>query len=485
MQRSQSPKFSKWTAFLALVITLIQSPKALASLQLDGGSYANRTHIDTAMRRANLNFIYNGCDPNPSPSRIRIKSDGNCRLARNYNLNQEAGNSAVSGTVGELVATYEEPSSQTCANPVPRRLHSNVSLESIYETFQKQQCFPTYFVLKDGDGEGALQIAQRRSDKGLCKIPDTRIKKEGFPTEDFDFFNLRANESGFRLGDHTTYRYDYDSKNWCVKHRQNDEKCGQWPSPLPMLYQGSADRRFHVKGTITLSPDGKASVRAIDKSYPSLKDVFSDQKMGGLTQTDVSRGRIDFHTWRNINGLVRSNVSSYETDEPRGHHQRSLNFIARNVMGIGITNSWCPQEHCFIGVKSEGLQSSSCNQPPLIDISRGGNGNTCHSCIGITPGLCALQPEEVQAVRARVVEDEDFKLLATGEYQFNENIDRGLEKNFSRIVSNPRKPGCHQGYAPAFTEIFDPGAASRSVNALDEKQRQENKKKPSLGNQSK
>jgi hypothetical protein len=464
--------------FLALSILLL-SPTAHSSLELQEGSYANRTHIDPTLRRANLNFIYNGCDPNPDPSRIRINTDGNCNQARNYQLGRDQGNTSISGTVGELVASYDEPNGTECAQRTTRRLHANISLQQAYEMFQRRQCFPTYILLRDSTRDDAGIIVTRRNESRICSIPDTRVTKAGFPTEDFAFFNMFANDSGFRIGEHTHYRFDHAQNHWCVKHRENDERCGQWPSPLPMAYQ-DASGRIHVRGTVSLGANGQASIRGINKTYNSMQQMHTDQRNGGLTQTDTSLGRIDFRTWRReSSGVVRSVVRSFETDTPQGAHQRTMNFMARNVMGAGITHSWCPDEHCFAGVSGETLQASRCQLDPSVAIDRGGNGNTCHSCIGITPGLCAVERSDVDSVRTRLLQDNDFRMLDTGEYQFNQNIERGLERNFERIVSTPRNPGCHAGYAPDFNQIFDPGAGTRSVNTVEDdknKKKQEKKK---------
>ncbi len=439
-----------------------------ASLTLEQGSYANRSHVDTVLRTANLNFVYNGCDPHPSPERVRLVVDGDCRSATQSSIAENLGQNPLEARVGEVIARYDEDATATCANRVTRRLHTNLSLLGIYEEFLKKGCFPTHLVVKDGTGRGQNRVFKAENNKSLCRLPETRITKSGFPTEDHSFFNMTANDNGFKIGDHSQFRFDHDAKQWCVKYQDNAEKCGQWPSPLPLAYTDSGDRKIHLKATVTLGMDGKASIRAINKTYNTQAELFNDQKNGALTQTDKSKGRIDYHTWRKPNGLIRAIARSYETDEPHANHQRSLNFFARNVFGVGVTNSWCPEEHCFLGVEDENLRPSRCGTNPRIEMTRGGNGNTCHSCVGITPGHCAIEEQEVAIVREKLLQDNQFTIQTTGEYKLGQDIERGLARNYERMVTNPRNPGCHSGYAPSFYDVFDSGAApsaeTRSIN---------------------
>ncbi len=454
--------------FQLSVLTFLFSPLAFSSLTLEQGSYANRTHVDTVLRTANLNFTYNGCDPYPSPERVRLVIDGDCRSAAQSSIAQNLGQTPMEARVGEVIAQYDENANTNCANRITRRLHTNLSLIGIYEDFLKKGCFPSHLVIKDGTSPDNRRIWKAESNKSLCRLPETRITKSGFPTEDHNFFNLTANDNGFKVGDHTQYRFDHNAKQWCVKYQENPEKCGQWPSPLPLAYEDSGDKRIHLKATVSLSPDGTASLRAINKTYKTQAELFNDQKNGLLTQTDKAKGRIDYHTWRKPNGLIRAIARSYETDEPHANHQRSLNFFARNVFGVGVTNSWCSEEHCFLGVDDENLRPSLCGTSPKIEMSRGGNGNTCHSCVGITPGHCAIEEPEVAIVREKLLQDEQFTIQNTGEYKLGQDIERGLAKNYERVVTNPKNPGCHQGYAPSFYDVFDTGRATgvetRSIN---------------------
>ena len=446
--------------FLLIFSLLFFSQHIFAELRLEIGSHYNRTHMDMAMGRANLNFIYRGCDRNPNPSDIKLNVDGNCKLARDHALGQSGGSTSRSGMVGDILATYTDKN-PGCTTKVTRRIHINKSLRDVYNQFQAKGCTPAFLVIKDGTGEGSKGFIKDMNNKGLCTLPDTRISKPGFPTENFPFFNLTATDKGFKIGDHTKYEYDHNNKVWCVQYRNNPKKCGQWPSPLPMAYKDSGDSRFQVRGVVELGNDGKASIRAINKSYATQAELFEAQKRGEFENTDTSKGRIDYQTWRKPNGLVRAIARSYTVDSSNATHQRSVNFFARNMFGIGITNTWCPGEHCFADVTEASLQASKCSDKPIINMTNGGNGNVCQSCIGITPGQCAIEKPEVDFLRTQLTSD--FPLTPQGEYRFGQNINEPLMKNFNRIVANPKTPGCQQGYAPAFDKLFDPGEALRET----------------------
>lgn len=443
------------------------SSVAIANLTLEEGSYANRTHIDMLRRTANLNFTYTGCDPNPSPERVRLVVDGDCRTGQQSSIVKQLGQDQMTQNVGEVIARYDGDQNATCSTPTTRRLHTNLSLIGVYEDFQRRGCFPSHLVIKDGTATSNRRIFKNETNKTLCRIPETRVTKAGFPTEEHPFLHMKANDNGFKIGDHTAFRFDHDKKEWCVKFQAEAEKCGQWPSPLPLAYRDADDKKFHLKATVTLGADGKANIRAINKTYNNETEIFNDQKNGRLTDTDKSKGRIEYHTWRKPNGLQRAIVRSYETDEPDANHQRSLNFIARNVFGVGVTNSWCPSEHCFLGVSDERLTPSRCGTQPQIEMTSGGNGNTCHSCIGITPGHCAVENSEVAIVREKLVQDDNFTLLESGEYKLGQNVERGLALNYERVVTRPRNPGCHQGYAPAFNEVFGQEESTQPPSSTD------------------
>ena len=405
-----------------LVGPLIFSMKAFSSssLRLEEGSYANPTLIDTLTARTNLNFTYHGCDPNPKPENIELITDGNCQLARNYDLGQNGDSKSFSGTIGEMLVRYKNDT-ENCTKKYTKTLHTNLSLRDAYKKFESKKCFPTHLLIRDSATKNSRYVWRTRKQKGLCSLPETKISKQDFPTEDHDFFNLSANEDGFKIGDHTRYRYNHNAKQWCVSYRKNPYKCGQFPSPLPMAYKNTGTGTVHLKAVVALNPNGGASIYAIDKNYPNLRAMFQDQKNGNFTKVNRKKGRIDFRTWQKDNGIPRSIISSYEYDPENleGRHQRSLNFFPRNSFGVGITRSWCPEEHCFLGMNvnhliesrcqdktgelleecKSNIKETSCDKNPKIELTHGGNGNSCHSCLGITPGVCAIDTPEINIIK--------------------------------------------------------------------------------------
>lgn len=475
---------------LLLPLSLFIPLTSVASITLEPGSYANRSNIDAHLHRANLNFTYRGCDKDPKPNKIKLKVGNSCRSAKSLNLQKIGDQTSLSGTVGEIVATYDDPSGPCPeSRRVTKRLHTNRSLTDLYEDFQKQNCFPSHLLLRDGTPSQHRRIVKNLRERSLCNIPSTRIRKKNFPTEESPFFHLRANDKGFSIGNESHYRFDHDRNQWCVKYKTNNEKCGQWPSPLPIAYQDEGDRLVHLKATVSLGPNGQASIRAIDKSFRSQAALFQAQKNGELLKTNINKGRIDFNTWRNNgNGLVRSIVRTYSTDGPNPIHERSINFFPRNVFGLASANSWCSQEHCFAqppestqltALKCKGNLTSAgercysaCAKEPNVEMSHGGNGNLCSSCIGITPGQCALKREDIAFIRSNFTENENFSIHSTtGEYKLVKNIDAGLSQVYSQLITKPKNPGCYKGSSPAYNTIFSPvedSGPSRSVNS-DEK----------------
>src|SRR5690606_18260033 len=108
------------------------------------------------------------------------------------------------------------------------------------------------------------------------------------------------------------------------------EKCGQWPTPVPIAYRDTATGTTHVKAVVNLSNDGKATIQALNKSYANNQQMYNDLKNGGGSQVDSSKGRIEYHTWTKNNGMKRAIVRSYDG---QGQHQRSINLFARNIFG--------------------------------------------------------------------------------------------------------------------------------------------------------
>ncbi len=459
-----------------LIGFLLFSQKTWSSLRLEKGSYANPTLIDTLTASTNLNFTYHGCDPTPNPENIELVTDGDCRLVREYDLGQSDGLKSASGTIGEMIVRYKNDQTD-CSRKYTKTLHTRLSLKDAYEKFESKKCYPTHLLIRDSARRNSRYVFRTRKQKGLCTLPKINVSKEGFPTEDHDFFNLSANEDGFKIGDHTHYRYNHNSEQWCVSYRKNPYKCGQFPSPLPMAYKNTGTGRTYLKAVVSLSPDGGASIFAIDKNYPNVKAMFEDQKKGNFTKVDHTKGRIDFRTWQKDNGIPRSMISSYEydPDNPNGRHQRSLNFFPRNSFGVGITRSWCPEEHCFLGMNADdiiasrcqgktgesleeckfNIKKTSCGKDPKIELSRGGNGNSCHSCLGITPGVCAIETHEVNIIKNRLIETDTLRINDQGEYVMKQGVESGLAANYAHIAEKPKKRGCFDGYARDSLDIFD------------------------------
>ncbi len=465
--------------YLCFIGFLLFSTEALSTLRLEKGSYANPTIIDTLTDNANLNFTYHGCDPDPKAENIRLSTDGDCKLAQNYNLGQNGDAKSFSGTVGEMLVSYKGDK-KGCSEKHTKTLHTNLSLKDAYKKFEAKSCYPTHLVIRDSATKNKRAVWRTRNQRGLCRLPDTRVKKEGFPTEDFDFFNLSANEDGFKVGDHTHYRYNHNTKEWCVRYRKNPYKCGDWPSPLPMAYKNTGTGNVYLKAVVALNPNGGASIYAIDKNYPNTRAMFQDQKDGNFVNVNHHKGRIDFRTYQKNNGVPRSMISSYEYDpeDLAGRHQRSLNFFPRNTFGTGVTHSWCPEEHCFLGmnvddiIKSRcqgktgdslaecefGIKRIRCKNDKTIDLTRGGNGNSCHSCLGVTPGVCAIDTPEVNIIKKNLVETDTLKINSRGEYVMRPGVESGLALNYTRIAETPKKKGCFEGHARDSQDIFYSGS---------------------------
>jgi hypothetical protein len=468
------------------IFLILSFNKSFAEISLEAGSYVNRSQIDSLRGKVNLNFTYRGCDPNPSSDKIKLSISNECRDVESYKLKSNGSQTAVSGKVGEIIASYDEPL-KTCSEnkKTTRRLYTNQSFVKLYEEFQKRNCFPSHIVLRDGTAAFHRRIAKNLRDRTLCNIPLTRIIKKNFPTEDHDFFKMKANDNGFKIGEDSNYRFDHDQKLWCVKYKENPEKCGHWPSPLPIAYKDdTGDKKYHLKGTVSLSPTGEASVRAIDKEYSSEAALFNAQKNNEFLQTDKSKGRIDFNTWRNDqNGLIRTVVKTFSKDDQTSH-ERTLNFFARNVLGFAAGKSWCSLEHCFIeppdnallkqkrcvnGAESKPNSAcfNNCAEEPQMDMNNGGNGNACFSCVGITPGQCALKKDDIAALKSNLTENENFSINSTsGEYNLTENVESGIASIYTQLLSRPRNPGCYKGESPDYHEIFEPSATpERSINS--------------------
>ena len=482
--------FNCQTKYFCFIGCLLFSTEALSSLRLEKGSYSNPTIIDNLTNKANLNFTYHGCDPNPKAENIELTTDGNCQLARNYNLGQDGEAISLSGKVGEMLVSYKGDQ-KNCPQKHTKTLHTNLSLEDAYKKFEDKGCYPTHLVIRDSETKNSRAVWRTRKQKGLCTLPETKVSKAGFPTEDFDFFNLSANEDGFKIGDHTHYRYNHNTRQWCVRYRENPYKCGHWPSPLPMAYKNTGTGNVYLKAVVALSPDGGASIYAIDKNYPNTRALFQDQKNGNFVNVNHTKGRVDFRTWQRDNGVPRSMISSYEYDSenPEGRHQRSLNFFPRNTFGVGVTRSWCHEEHCFLGKNINDIMVSKCQNRTgvslrdchsdikkiqckndrRIDLTRGGNGNSCHSCLGITPGVCATETPEVDIIKKNLIETDTLKINSRGEYVMRPGVESGLALNYTHIAENPKKKGCFEGYARDSLDIFDSSPRTRSAQSVKDK----------------
>ena len=466
--------------------SLLVASQSQALLRLEPGSHFNPSHIDTALGRANLNFIYEGCDRNPDPRRVTLTADPSCTDEVSFRMGSNGNREAINTQVGEITVSYQDQTT-TCEEKVTRRIHTNHNLRTEYAKFLEMGCTPDHLLIKD-TSEEVNQIRKSMREKSLCQIPETVIEKPGFPTE-IPHFKMKANDKGFMIGD-TKYSYNHDHNVWCAVYvprpdPNNPTGCRHhqdWPDQIPLLEKDKNSDRHFVRGTVSLLPGGKAQIRSINKSYPNREAVTRAQMNGEWVDNDKDKGRIDFQTWRKSNGLVRSIVRSYETDSPNSRHQRAINFFARNVFGIGITNSWCDTDHCFANVTQERLERHECTAPASVNLHNGGNGNLCHSCIGITPGHCAIERTEVDFIRGKLQQNRQFRIMDTGEYSlaelptqgqpvnFTRALEAGLMTNYDRIVTNPKNPGCHSGYAPSFDNLFeqsDDGDGVRSVSNED------------------
>ena len=462
--------------------------QVFSSLRLEQGSYANPTMIDTLTASANLNFTYYGCDPNPKAENIKLTTDGQCHLVRNYSLGQSGGLQSLSGTIGEMLVQYKGDQTN-CSKKYTRTLHTRISLKDAYEKFQSKNCYPTHLLIRDSKEQKKTRFVWRtRRQRGLCALPETRISKQGFPTEEHPFFHLSANEDGFKIGDHTHYRYNHNRQQWCVSYRKNPYKCGQFPSPLPMAYKDKNTGKIHLKGVVALNPNGKASIFAIDKTYSDLKELFEDQKNGGFREIDQGKGRIGFRTWQKANGVPRSIVSSYVYNPSKvmGSHQRSIYFFPRNSFGVDITKTWCPEEHCFHELDVKKLTSLKCThlrdpekntacaedvrknnltcpKKPHVKLEHGGSRNICHSCLGMTPGLCAISKQQVQQIQQKLRQTDTFQITQQGEYKMRPGVEDGLAMNYMRMVETPKNKGCFVGY----TASPEAGQGLRSAQSIE------------------
>src|SRR5690606_25814915 len=151
-----------------------------AKITLANGSYSNRTHIDATLRTAHLNFIYEGCDPSPDPSKITLQTDGSCKDAKDYFLERQGNQATIFDTVGEIVAKYNEAPSARCTNPTKLEIASTYSLQDLYTQFQNKSCYPTHLVIRDSDQAAHSRIVKETKSKGLCNLKDVHITKDGF-----------------------------------------------------------------------------------------------------------------------------------------------------------------------------------------------------------------------------------------------------------------------------------------------------------------
>ncbi|MEM7647280.1 MAG: hypothetical protein AAF203_10240, partial [Pseudomonadota bacterium] len=479
-----------------------------AKITLERGSlvnttpWVNRSHIDSFHGKVNLNFTYRGCDKNPSADKIKMKVNPDCLDAKEYQLKNPQDGTAVVGNVGEILTSYDEPQ-ETCleSEKVTKRLHDYRSFLDLYNQLQAKGCTPSHIVLTNLSNDKTVQRMHKSlRDRTLCSLPRTRIRKNNFPLDQDPRFHLKANDKGFTIGNHSRYWFDHDSKEWCVKYKEKEKKCGVWGSPIPLAYQDDGDKQFHLKATVSLSPGGQAVFRAINKTFRSQAALFAAQKAGELVNTDTSKGRIEFRTFRNDRtGLIRTKIESFRTDGPNATPERSMNLMARNIFGDAATYSWCSKEHCFyrppthaafnkLSCQTEENKTSqtkacynSCDTENGINMSHGANLGACYSCVGITPGDCATAAEtvgkdpkdkqnisnkSVAILRSNFTENENFAIdPLTGEYRLKNNVTAGLSNMFSQMILKPANPGCHEGISSSSEEFLP----SRSVQSNDGK----------------
>ena len=432
--------------------------QALAKITLQNGSYSNRTHIDMALGTANLNFVYEGCDQTPDPSKIKLSTDGSCKDAKSYFLENSSGKKTISGTVGEITAKYNDNSTETCANQVKVNISSNYTLDKIYKDFKKKGCKPTHMVIRDSDQKSHNRTPPKSTgNKNLCTLQNTKVKKPGFVTDSMDILNFTAKGSmdGFKIGHETDYTYTPE-KGWCIDHvsRPKDKEmpCGDWATPVPLAHYDTATKKFQVKGIISLRSDGSAVIGTVNKSYDSYNAIFADIKTGNV-KADKSKGALTYHTWKKRNGVKRALVSSYDG---KGKHQRSINFMARNIFGKESSQKWCAGENCFVDVEKPPLSQHKCKKELSLDMDKGGSGNVCYSCVGMLPGACATKPADVAKLKETIGENDSFNITKYGEYELESNATIGVRKKFAEMLSKPSNHSCVVGNAPDIRASFAP-----------------------------
>ncbi|MEM7645848.1 MAG: hypothetical protein AAF203_02960 [Pseudomonadota bacterium] len=497
-------------------IGTIFSVSANASVKLTSGTFPFATDIDAIKGEAYLSLEYEGCEE-PKPESVTLTPDLSSCNSIETELAQEEGKVLRSGKIGMIKLGYNN-SKPRCSkgNQGYRKKTFFVkrNVISLYDQFRKAKCYPDHLAIYDSEGQA---ITRDLRDKTLCEIPKTKVTKEGFPTEDYSFFSVRANDKGFQVGDHTFYRYDHNSgawevsfkaknqtrcgatkaealpqltkhqklegdpthrydegkKQWCATYNLTTTVLGKFPQPLPIRTTDRTTGETRVHAVVNLTTDsrgrGVASIKAMpaDAVYANTKELWAAQKRGDFrTKVDKSKGYLDFVSMRDDgrdgkpgSGMTRTIARSYLQEDGVLKHQKAVHFVPREVFGTRVTQGWCDKEHCFSQIQSSKI--------PLCEsfaVNTKYKGNLCHSCLGMMPGHCATNRDQANFVRENLIQNENFELdNRLGEPVKKKSLLAGLLLNYDRIIKSPANPGCYEGTTPEFAEEFDPARSSAST----------------------
>jgi len=383
-----------------------------------------------------VNFEYEGCDPNPSalintnnkrvqpktanPYKIRPKFS--CVNGQSYERVLDNGqiDKPYFQETGQVQFEYDYAGDKNCKEKdmKKRKIRGVYPVDFFYKQLEATRnasgkaCQPIALTFVDsprtpegGEAPGNAVLHRYTNQGKLCDIPAKKITLPGFSTDDSPMTELSVKDDEFSFGDNTFYKFIPDKdgsgkgkwaarfvkkdKNGKVIDKQKPAANFDFSTPIPVMYR--REGKVHLAATVLLNEDGTASIKSQGpgKSYPNAAAIRADRKNYHKNDDDT-KGEIKIDM-KSFGGKVsQTKVSAYDAE---GKHIRTMNTVARNVLGYNYKDSWCGEENCFRrGVQEENL----CKNKGTNDIKMnyGGSDNVCYSCLGVTAGTCDPASED-------------------------------------------------------------------------------------------
>lgn len=449
---------------LLIFLTIFFSEAKIQILQGDGEDLM--THYDPYSKKFKGYFEYTGCDP--IAQKDKLSQDEMSEFAKKHfsirkfeedkfnELKTKLSNEKISQDEKAAIMTEikkkgfsfrEAKNVKECSTGAPnevRQVHPNAILAPFYDpSGENENCPPEKMYQKKMPMsislENHMKLATEKNwqserifftddfntclshsvkDSALCSPKPIKIKFDSLKLDESDITSLTVSDGKIQIGPNTTHYYDKNSKNWCTKfitETENLHGCHVDKNNIPtekimpiqvsreVEENGTKSKKILTLGWVKLMPNGEAELGP-------PKSMTSFNRENPTNEINKSSGYIKvINTIKE--GTIQSKISSFDGSNSE---LRTLEIVARHVLGDKIDGKSCPYDYCSINSKKYPCISDKLK---TVDLSDPQNGTICRSCLGITNGSCTNT--EIKSKK------------------FTKSLDEASEKHCKKIENTP------------------------------------------------